>query len=147
MIFSTLQQHYNSKLPRYFQSNFRSVQASAPHKAVLQMWHITDFFLKFTSNLPVTTLTFFLNTYFVLWERRGVTLESLPRARYWYASCFSWQSVRLLNRCAGDPTHPPRRWRQYVPLEHRHTFDSSDNTTYHGCVMSELWQRTFSANK
>jgi hypothetical protein len=40
LIFSILLQHHISKLSRYFRSNFRRVQVSAPYKAMLQSCYI-----------------------------------------------------------------------------------------------------------
>jgi hypothetical protein len=37
LIFSILRQHHISKLPRCFWSTARSVQVSAPYKAMIQM--------------------------------------------------------------------------------------------------------------
>ena len=45
LIFSILLQHHISKLPRYFQSIFQSVQVSSPYKDKLQMWRFSSFFL------------------------------------------------------------------------------------------------------
>jgi len=53
MIFSILLQDYFSKLSRYFLSTFQSVQFPVPLKAVLQMYHLSSFLLKFKSNLLV----------------------------------------------------------------------------------------------
>jgi len=53
LIFSIFLQHHISKLSRCFWSTARSVQASAPYKAMLQMQHFTSFFLNFKSNVIV----------------------------------------------------------------------------------------------
>jgi hypothetical protein len=45
LIFSILLQHHISKLSWYFWSSIRSVQVSAPYKAVLQMKHFNSIFL------------------------------------------------------------------------------------------------------
>jgi hypothetical protein len=45
LIFSILLQHHISKLPRYFQSIFQSVQVSSPYKDKLQIWYFGSFFL------------------------------------------------------------------------------------------------------
>jgi hypothetical protein len=47
LIFSILPQYHISKLCRCFWSTARSVQVSAPYKAMLQMQHFTNFFLNY----------------------------------------------------------------------------------------------------
>ena len=44
-LISILLQHHISKLSRRFWSAARSVQVSASHKTMLQMWHFTSFFI------------------------------------------------------------------------------------------------------
>ena len=66
LIWSVLLQHHISKLFRYFWSTFRTVQVSAPHKAVLQMYHFTSFFLNFMSNLLVRIVFLLLNDAFAM---------------------------------------------------------------------------------
>ena len=53
LIFSVLFRHHISKLSMCFWSTARSVQASAPYKAKVQMQHFTSFFLNFKSNVLV----------------------------------------------------------------------------------------------
>ena len=61
LIFSILLQHHISKLSRCFWSTARSVQVSAPYKAMLQMQHFTSFFLNPKSNVLVKRALFLLN--------------------------------------------------------------------------------------
>ena len=61
LIFSILLQHHISKLSRCFWSTARSVQVSAPYKAVLQMQHFTSFFLNSKSNVLVKRALVLLN--------------------------------------------------------------------------------------
>jgi len=64
LIFSVLLQHHISELSRYFWSTARSVQVSAPYKAMLQMQHFTRFFLDFKSSVLVKRALFLLHTAF-----------------------------------------------------------------------------------
>jgi hypothetical protein len=48
----------------YFWSTSRSVHISAPYKAILQMLHFNNFFLKFESNFLVKWALFFVEGYF-----------------------------------------------------------------------------------
>ena len=47
LILSLLLQHHNSNLPKYFWYTSRSIQFSAPQRAVFQMQHYTSFFFQF----------------------------------------------------------------------------------------------------
>jgi len=66
LIFSILLQHHISKLYSYIWSVARSVQVSAPYKAMLQMQHFTSLFLKFKPNLLVKGVFFLLNAAFAM---------------------------------------------------------------------------------
>jgi hypothetical protein len=52
-------QHHTSKLSRYCWSTFRSVEDSAPYRAMPQIWYFTCFFLKFKFNFLVKSASFF----------------------------------------------------------------------------------------
>jgi hypothetical protein len=66
LIFSIFLQYHISQLYRYFWSTFRSVQVSAPYKAVFQMYKFTSYFLKFKYNLQVKRVFFLFRTSFAM---------------------------------------------------------------------------------
>jgi hypothetical protein len=66
LIFSVLLQQHISEFSRYIWTSFRSVQLSAPYKALFQMQHFMSFFLKFQSNLLVKRVFFLLTAVFLL---------------------------------------------------------------------------------
>jgi hypothetical protein len=64
LIFSILLQQHILKHTRYFWSTVRSIQVSAPYKSILQMYHVTSFFLSSKSILLVNRALFLLNAAF-----------------------------------------------------------------------------------
>jgi hypothetical protein len=62
-IFSIFLQHHISKLSKYFRSNFLSVQVSEPYKAMLQIYHLTNFFLSSMFSLLVKSDIFSFRYY------------------------------------------------------------------------------------
>jgi len=55
-----------SKLFKYFRSSFLSVQISEPYKAMLQTYHLTDFFMSSMFSLLVKSDIFLLNASLVM---------------------------------------------------------------------------------
>jgi len=76
LIFSILLQHHISKLSTYFWSTVRSVQVSAPYKAMLQIQHFISFSLKSESNVLVKRIFLFLNAAFELRRINRILLPS-----------------------------------------------------------------------
>ena len=60
-IFSILLQHHISKLSKYFCSSFLIVQVSEQYKAMLQTYHLTNFFLNPIFSLLIKSDIFLLN--------------------------------------------------------------------------------------
>jgi hypothetical protein len=76
-LISILLQHHNSRLHRYILCTFRSVQVSTTHKPVLQMQHLSSFFLTFQSNLLVITFILLLSDWCFCHDNPGFNLTCL----------------------------------------------------------------------
>jgi len=66
------------KLSRCFCSTARSVQVSAPYKAMLQMYHFTSFFLNSKSNVLVKRVLFLLNAALAIAILHSISQVHLP---------------------------------------------------------------------
>ena len=78
LIFSILLQHHISKLSSCFWSTVRTVQVSAPYKAVLQIQHFTSFFLNSKSNVLVKRALFLLNAALAIAIPHSISEVHLP---------------------------------------------------------------------
>jgi hypothetical protein len=88
LILSMLLQHHILKLSRCFWSTARSVQVSAPYKAMLQTYHFTSFFLNSKSNVLVKRVFFLMNAALaiailhLILQVRLPSFVCLPSARF-----------------------------------------------------------------
>jgi hypothetical protein len=93
LIFSILRQHHIWKLSRCFWSTARSVQVSAPYKPMLQMQHVTSFFLNSKFSVLVKRGLFLLNTALAVALQYQLIITCLvtiliytPLINFWYRS-------------------------------------------------------------